>query len=325
MKHYRNVVKLDPCFFDYVDWESIQLALNDYDKISQSLKALHSQWNTMPTCKLWKRANSDMCPLCDSEPETWQHVLRCKNEHIVRTRNESLLTMKRTLSQMKTNEMLSYHIMWILRTWSDGNVLDAPKQSPFFPSAEIHKAYIHQSDIGFDLFMKGMVSTQWAEIQEFDYSMQDLPRKYNIVRWRKNIVRSLLEHCCLIWNERCTIVQALNNNTHETRMRAAAWEYCLQIKSEPWRIPHIGRHLLERDKRYFHTTRYVNVTEWNHSINTAIARGSGQMQKFRDIRDFFNRDESNESVLRQTATTIRDRVVSTCAKIQSTLKTFLRS
>ena len=77
--------------------------------------------------------------------------------------------------------------------------------------------------------------------------------------------------------------------------------------------------------RYFNTTRYVNVTEWNHSINAAIKRGSGQMKKFRDIREFFNRDKTNESVLQKTASTIRDRVTSTCAKIQSSLNQFFRS
>ena len=46
-------------------------------------------------------------------------------------------------------------------------------------------------------------------------------------------------------------------------------------------------HLLDRDKKYFASTRISNVNKWNKNINSAIERGSGQLKKFWDIREYF--------------------------------------
>ena len=143
----------------------------------------------------------------------------------------------------------------------------------FSPSEATRLAHLHQHEIGFDFFVKGIICIKWTTIQEDDYAIHRLPRQYNIIRWKKSFTVALLSHSVDLWNERCTIVQALATHTHETRTREQAIEYCTRLRSARWRIPHDCHHLLSRDDKYFRTTPMINVTKWYKNIQSALDRG----------------------------------------------------
>ena len=107
---------------------------------------------------------------------------------MTRVRTESIAMIQTSLCLLKTNEMLAHHILYIIRTWSNNEQLHEPQTSPFFPSEDIRRAHLHQCEIGFDLFFKGLFSTEWIEIQENDYMIRRLPRQYNITRWKKPLL-----------------------------------------------------------------------------------------------------------------------------------------
>ena len=286
-KHFRNVVKLEPDFFDDIEWDSLRLTLKKNENASQYIKYIHNQWNTMAICERWKTSKHATCPLCEKNDETWQHVLKCTESNMARVRSESINMIRNTLRLLKTNEMLEHHLMYIINTWSIDNCLYEPDTSPYFPADEIRCAHLHQNEIGFDLFFKGLLSEKWTKIQDADYVVHRLPCQYNITRWKKCVTEQLLRHAITMWNERCTIVQALRDSTHEKRMRDKAFDYCKSLKKEKWRLPHDCRHLLSRDEYYFQNTTSLNVQEWNRNIAVALRRGHTQLSVYRDIREFF--------------------------------------
>ena len=81
-KHYENTVKLNTNEFDNIRWNAFRLTLRDSDKFAQTIKAIHSQWQTKVVCKRWKSTADALCTLCGDADETWQHVLQCPNVHM---------------------------------------------------------------------------------------------------------------------------------------------------------------------------------------------------------------------------------------------------
>ena len=59
-----------------VEWEANKLAMMATNEISYC-KTFHNLRNTMPMNKKRKRIGSDLCPMCNSKPETIQHLLSC--------------------------------------------------------------------------------------------------------------------------------------------------------------------------------------------------------------------------------------------------------
>ena len=159
-RHYNNVVKLAHEFHDDIVWDCLRPTLRKNERKSQFIKALHNQWNTTATYLRWKTSKSDTCPICSNLIETWQHVLECDDINMTRMRNELLTNIRNTLRRLKTNEMLEHHIMYILKAWSRGEQIYAPETSPYFPSEAICLAHLHQHEIGFDLFVKGIICTK---------------------------------------------------------------------------------------------------------------------------------------------------------------------
>lgn len=93
-KHYNNVVHLKPSEFNNVRWNALRLTLRNSQKYDQTLKAIHSQWQTKYVCKRWKITSDALCPLCTNHDETWDHVMKCDNVHMKRVHDESLVKLK---------------------------------------------------------------------------------------------------------------------------------------------------------------------------------------------------------------------------------------
>ena len=79
-------------------------------------------------------------------------------------------------------------MMYIINTWSNNDCLYEPETSPYFPADDMRLAHLHQNEIGFDLFFKGIFSKKWIQIQDADYVIRRLPRQYNITRWKKCVL-----------------------------------------------------------------------------------------------------------------------------------------
>ena len=140
--------------------------------------------------------------------------------------------------------------MHIITTWTDNsNPLPPPIDFQRYTN-EIRQAYFAQQQISFDLFMKGMLDRRWQRIQAKHINTEHLSKKYNIKRWIKCVSEILLKHCVSCYKERCSIINAKNQNAYETHTCNKAYESLLDIKANTWKISHDNMHLLARSKTF---------------------------------------------------------------------------
>lgn len=290
-KHYQNVVHLPKSQFKNIQWNALRLSLRNNPKFDQTVKAIHSQWQTKHVCERWNLTDNAKCPLCECDDETWTHVLQCNSVHMERVRNEFVTKISKEMEALKTNATLHKHIMAMIRAWTTGHDIPRVKHSFLFPSSHLQQAHLAQAMIGFDLFFKGLITPKWGIIQEIDYDYQHLPSNFNRIRWEKKLINLLHGFLTEMWAERCRIVHAANLESEELRYRQRAWEYLNEIKSKQWMMNHDGKHLLDRDENYFRTSNILTIRTWYDNITAALEYSDRRNKSIvSDIRNFFTRE-----------------------------------
>ena len=89
VKHYQNTVGLSDTLFDQINWDAIHLATRNQAFRYQILRCLHNQWPTMARSFKWQQSDTDICQMCNTHSESWQHILRCSYLHMSRARYTS--------------------------------------------------------------------------------------------------------------------------------------------------------------------------------------------------------------------------------------------
>ena len=125
-RHYNNTVGLKYEHFDSVNWEGICTATRKNINRNQMLKYQHNQWPTNERNHKWNISDSNVCQLCNTEVETWQHILKCSSVHATRQRTLSLVSIKKDLGLLKTCPELTEHILNIITDWSNDKEPSAP-------------------------------------------------------------------------------------------------------------------------------------------------------------------------------------------------------
>ena len=162
--------------------------------------------------------------------------------------------------------------MHILQQWSL-NKQSQPPAVDFRPyRLEQRQAYFEQERIGFDMFVKGLLTPKWSKIQEKYILHEELPSNYNIERWKKKVSEILLLHCVSCYKERCTIIAAETKSAHEQHIRHKAMELLQDVKNNKWKITHDVSHLTDRTANFFEYGNITNITEWTKNMTTAIER-----------------------------------------------------
>ena len=141
------------------------------------MKSLHHLWNTQKIAFQWNKSKSDTCSLCQSQTESWQHVLQCTNEHIVRVRTEFLTTFDCGLSALQTEPNLKKWIICGLRSWLSNNEIGEPARYDII-DVDVHELYCAQKNVGFDSFVQGLLVEDFRIMQSKYYKENNHPVKY---------------------------------------------------------------------------------------------------------------------------------------------------
>ena len=248
------------------------------------LKGLHHLWNTRETTFRWNQSQCNKCLLCQTEIESWQHVIQCNNEHVVRARNEFLTTFGRGLAAMHTAPELKKWLIYGITSWLSKNEPGEPTMYDI-NNVNVHEAYCVQKEIGFDSLMQGLIAKEMRLTQEKYYVDAKCPVKYNGIRWMKYVTQSLLEFCHNMWTERCAVVVASTNDIHERRQRMRAWTRLNEIWRNKWMIPAVCRDLVNHDKKFFLKAPYLQIEMWLVRLNSAIEQGKNA-DDICDIRSY---------------------------------------
>ena len=136
-----------------------------------------------------------------------------------------------------------------------------------------------------------MIVTEWRNLISEWYTDSRAGVKFNGVRWQKYIIKKMLEFGHDMWTERCTIVHAATNVSHENRLRAQAWRRCLELKRDSWKLPANSRDLTHRDKKFFTRSPILQIEIWNSRVDIALTYVE-QISDACDIRQYGTVDET---------------------------------
>ena len=294
--HVTKRLGIPPQMIKKADWMPIGKLLSNSGTRGTYVKNLHHELNLMPRCKQWKTATSGKCPLCKKKNETWDHVLRCKNEHSIRTRKESIDQVRTCLIKLNTHPAITNLFLSILERWI---LKKAPKytsiNNPDSIELGLGAVFESQQKIGWNAFVQGIISQEWGQLQQQYVQEQKLGDKYNGQRWRNKIVQTLFEWNRKMWKNRCEIVQIKDQDTLEQRKRMQLQNLHQRLQKKPWKLKHTSRHLLDRNDIFFQKANIIALDVWEQLIFVAMEQAN-QESRTNDIRQYGTLSKSSGPV-----------------------------
>ena len=253
-----------------IDLDAMERVLNSSkNELGKKVKNINYEWHTMEISKRWKKTDSALCSLCHQEDENWKHIYKCQCSDMIRCKREQIQKIKKTLVQLQTLPQIKDHFINVLQNIEVDFSPESLSASRY--TTQIQDAHITQLKIGYQAFLKGFLCKKWFQIQEQYYRQQRVGRQHNIHRWRKEVVRIIIQFGNELWNERCTIVNAENNATDEQLFRTRMYEFCLKMKQNKDQLHPRDQHLLQRNRKYFLRTDRTNIEMWQIRLRAALS------------------------------------------------------
>ena len=191
-EYYEKHHNIRPKVLHDIDWDASKKALATKSEISYR-KTFHNLRNTMSVNKKWKRAESDLCPMCAKEPETLHHLLSCTHDDIKYVRNLSIAKFTQTLKKLNTQPDIVSHWTQLLERVTTNQPIKSPTLSMTNPSSwRLIQAHQQQTGIGWGCFFKGMLGKKWTMIQQSHYNGNQKDGE-NIHRWKRIVLRMFFD------------------------------------------------------------------------------------------------------------------------------------
>jgi len=151
--------------------------------------------------KLWKQKVSDACPQC-GEPEDASHVWVCNQKGSSVVWDNAILRLREWLESVRTDPDLVETILLNLCLWREGH-------SSCPPSNNTLLAFNQQSDIGWQLFLEGCLSFEWAALQEEYYKFISSRRTGKC--WAISLLKKLWQIAWELWDHRNEVLHHQEN------------------------------------------------------------------------------------------------------------------
>ena len=129
-----------------------------------------------------------------------------------------------------------------------------------------------QDTIGWQHFLKGRISKQWSIAQRACYAQRtDLDkRKYTILRWRRHLVKSIIEGSIKCWETRN---QALHGDTIQASTKIRIQKLRVRVAksyaNDRLLVPPLLRNLFKMPLQHRLTHRATQLQKWLETINVA--------------------------------------------------------
>ena len=164
--------------------------------------------------KRWKERETADRPHCGAFEDA-PHVLLCPGQGTSALWNKSLTSLSNWMTLVQTAPCIMEAILIGLNNWRLGYT------TPFPNDRLIRVALAQQTDIGWNLFLKGWLSIEWETAQQSHYS------SLHLLRTGQKWITHLICHCCNIawdlWEHR-------NDTLHEQEnIVSSQQDLCLRL------------------------------------------------------------------------------------------------
>jgi len=239
-----------------IQWKWLTLAANNYEHSDNHvMKLVYDQLPT-PAYKSknggqpWLQIN---CRHCNQHPETFDHLLRCKQIPDQDFRSTLPVKVLTYCKQKKTPHNFHATIVIALEHW----VRNIPPLESIHSSAAVHKLIHAQQKIGWTKFLRGFLSKQWQTYLEYEFNHNSdapPPKTFDYDSFFSGLIKVMWRQQTNFWKEH---QQHLHNPTHE-QPHLKAEEYKLEVRNlHSLRDKVLAQH---RDDYFPH-----NLSEFLHS------------------------------------------------------------
>ena len=253
--------------FGQVDWLAHSYAFNNAwstKRITLS-KLVHKLLNTNEQNRKFYGKN-DTCPCCLCHPETFLHVLICSSPDVVAFRQGPQDILWKQLSLIDTPDDILQAIQ--LGIAHLGTVRD-DYESINFSSSFISAAHQQQTNLGWEAFLRGRISSEW----QIAFTAGQ-PSNKSSIKWADKLVSLVLNYSQQLWIFRCGVLHGHTKEEARQRHRTdlldhiqAAYE---EYANDPFCIPSDWRSLFNRPYASLSLSDRDTLSCWLRSF--AVAR-----------------------------------------------------
>jgi hypothetical protein len=195
-----------------VDWEAFSCGFcSRYRYRTFQVKL---SFKLLPSGKhLHKRSPSydPRCPACKDAIESNDHMFQCQAVSRRRWQSSFITTIRKQAESSKTDPKLTHIMLAGMRSFFSDT--DFPTAEVIHFPPQYHQLIASQEAIGWDHFVRGRISTLWAETQQDYMYRAHRSTKFDAAKWHRNIVNPMFVDCHNLWTLR-------NEERHGTRNKA---------------------------------------------------------------------------------------------------------
>ena len=224
----------------------------------------------------WGQSSTNICPLCQKEPETVAHIFQCKDSRARTCRSIQIIELKNKLKAVNTSPFIINHLCRILFQFFSQfpiSVISIPINS----TEEQRLDYTNmnqQITMGAEQLLSGFLCYQISQIQNRHIQTSCLSRKSTLNSWNRTVIKAFLDFSQAVWKSRSDILHNEAAFTREAMLREQAVILLTTLRFTPHRLPNQSRNLLNRTKSYLQTSHLKNVVSWTKRVNRALEEQS---------------------------------------------------
>ena len=250
-----------------IDWESAGAALQQCTstKLVYVLKTITGHSAVGKNMKRRKVRQHSECPRCGASNEDEVHVIRCKHQAAIQLWHQQMKSLTQWLRSNQTDERITYTIITNLRRWG----AEDPPEHSTAPRLHLlcHQA---QTSIGWDAFMQGKLSLEWADQQTLYFQSLGLRRTGK--RWVIELIKKLWNVSWTMWDHRNNVLHS--NDSHAV---LGSLELRQQIEREflmgPLLLPSEFRYMLQVTEEEVRAFGIKKQRRWLEALQAARRLG----------------------------------------------------
>jgi hypothetical protein len=227
---------------DSIDWNASEDLMLHIDKCKRRWVTKHASDNcgTGETLKLWKYTDTAKCPRCN-ELETTEHVYRCTGYATSSPWNQSIDTLKESLSKTDTDPDLATTLIDILQRWHNKQ----PISLTSYPTA-LHQLVRQQHKLGWKNLLEGLPVKAWRQHQNKYYKTNNIRKSSR--RWLRGLLQQLHYLAWKQWDHRNDIKHRVDKPAHRAAVRMLNHEITREFLKGTTNLLPGDRHLMQRNR-----------------------------------------------------------------------------
>ena len=249
---------------DLIDWTAIHKAMRQSpDGLRRWVtKQVTGMCGVGKFLKRWGESPSDACPLC-GQPEDTRHVLSCQDPRALLFWNDRYEKLSTWMRSSQTHPEIQHSFLLLLNCWRHNTPCNLS-----FPQT-IRRAVSAQRRIGIQGLSEGLLSTDWAVLQQEYY--QSIGSRRSGHRWASLLISELWVMGMKVWDFRNDVMHS--PESVQSKAEAAKTDRAVRMEFEAGSstLPASTQHLFSMSLTTLLSQSHVSKHHWLQTVRTARA------------------------------------------------------